>query len=847
MFKEREKISPIAYLERHPGITNLIIFLLFVVYASVANWSILIGENLMKWDIWQAEYPQQVLISDAIAGGTFPLWNPLMRYGTPLYATVGTPIWYPFTLLLDLIGYEPNTVAVSYVMHIALGGFGMFLLAKQELHSKKRGFASVITASLIAGILYCSSGTYLSNAQHIMIIISVAWVPYVFYFVRLYIAKEQLVYGMSAGVCAGLILTGGYPEAFYNLFIFLAFYMLFFTCEKDKKILENFVHFCMRFFLVCCFTVLYSAILLLPFLMNKGLITRGNGLGQVVNSYPMGVVLSMLIPNMNEFFSDMECSMMNYYMGLLPIALLPLIIKIKGRNKTLYAGLSGMAFLLCCGNYGFLHPLFYRFLPMYADFRFPTLNRCFLALFVLLLLAAAICEIVDTQLSYDCVRFIKIVFFPVLISGIVLVVVGGLLSDGAALDATKCKRLSHSCLIASGLLGAYVLVFMKYKEIKRSIFSAILTAAVVLEALTFFYEATPNTIAAYGPTAYAYDYNVKQAIDSEFQANADRNRSVDFSNSIRTTSALNSQSIVHGKTFDEDGYVSFLLKRTSEFKETYVRSIMEQNPEVYFTNNVVTESDIPYDQWVRSCDVSPEQIYAEAGLQERDDVTVRFEPEAIDNREINYSITGDGILIEGPIGASSNQTGRVRLFLDGETADRATLNLTFVNDAGVETQYSGDFRILRKNGECYADVYFPDVNQIYQTLTVAAPDVKMMSAALVTVERMKSDGVTKVKKFGFNDIEMEVDAPSEGYVTILQAKHHGWKAYLDGEEADVSLVNGTFMGVHVDEGVHTIELKFRPTEFFIGALLSGMYCVAFAVVLIGSLRNKKLYRVKRNQ
>ena len=62
------------------------VFVLFMIASFLMNWSLLIGENLMKWDIWSAEYPSQMLMSEAIANHTLPLWNPLMRYGTPDYS-----------------------------------------------------------------------------------------------------------------------------------------------------------------------------------------------------------------------------------------------------------------------------------------------------------------------------------------------------------------------------------------------------------------------------------------------------------------------------------------------------------------------------------------------------------------------------------------------------------------------------------------------------------------------------------------------------------------------------------------------------------------------------------------
>ena len=163
------------------------IFLLFLAVSFLLNWSLLIGENLMKYDIWDAEYPSQVLMSEAIANHTLPLWNPLMRYGTPAYAVLGTPVWYFITLILAWFGYTPTTVAFSYAIHIAIGGFGMFLLAGQELSENGQKSSGKQWAGFLVGLLYCCSGVFIGNAQHIMIIISYAWIPYVFLFLSYYI------------------------------------------------------------------------------------------------------------------------------------------------------------------------------------------------------------------------------------------------------------------------------------------------------------------------------------------------------------------------------------------------------------------------------------------------------------------------------------------------------------------------------------------------------------------------------------------------------------------------------------------------------------------------------------
>lgn len=210
----------------------IIAYSLFVI---VCYWTLLSGHNLMKYDIWQAEYPNQVMMSDAIHNGELPLWNPLMNMGMPYYASVGTPIWYPFTFILACIGYTPWMVSVEYLLHLVIGAFGCFLLISTQKNIGEYVYENKINmgVSFICGLIYCSSGLFLSNAQHIMIIISACWIPYVLYFVQKYIEKRKIYLLMCGGACAGMIMLGGYPELFCDLFIILIPY--FITLNWKKK------------------------------------------------------------------------------------------------------------------------------------------------------------------------------------------------------------------------------------------------------------------------------------------------------------------------------------------------------------------------------------------------------------------------------------------------------------------------------------------------------------------------------------------------------------------------------------------------------------------------------------
>lgn len=830
------------WINRHLVISYFLIFLGFILFAGIQNWSLLVGENLMKWDIWQAEYPLQVLMSDALDNQTIPMWNPLMQFGTPNYAIVGSPIWYPVTMLLACTGYTPITVAMSYVIHIAIGGFGMFLLVGKEIKRNNEKWQGIsLSVSIIAGLLYSTSGIFLSNAQHIMIFISASWIPYIFYFMRNFIEKNSIIFAMLAGLCAGLIFVGGYPEIFYNLFLFLIPYVMYFNYKKNKGVLINIIYSAKKYIILVIFTVCASSISLIPFLKNMGLITRGNGFGQIPNNYTVATLLSMLFSRTSQFIQGTEVSMVNYYMGIITILLMPMIILRKYCNKKLYTLLAICAFLLCWGKESFLHSFFYRFLPMYNSFRFPTLNRIFLIVFFLLLFSAACTELLEKGIDLVTLKYSKLLLCIVSMLAIVSSLVVNIAEIESPSEKLRYMAFSESAYKTAVIIFLYILVFSFIKNEKgnkKKIF-ILLFLIVCTELLTYAFAEGPITITQYGYTEYMYNPAVQESVKTEFQKNSERNRSVDFSGQVRSTSGLDSQAIVFNKTFDEEGYLSYLLQSISDFKLTYRRSIMEQNPVIYFTNDIVTPEEVDYEQWKNTSSVPPEQIYVEESLESKIEVVDRLSPKIVSQTDLELMYKRDSIVVKGNLYSTQSKTGRVRLFLENSVGGSLYLNLKFIEESGTEQIYAGEYEVYNLGGEKYIDIYFPHVNMLYQSIEISTNELPM-KAQLIVTERMAKDFYTDVKKFGFNDIILDVDIPTEGYIVILQAKHEGWSVYVDGEKSEIELVNNCFMGIHLGAGEHSIELHFRPKDFFVGLILTISYIISiFAMLLRFLYLNRK--------
>lgn len=832
----------LVWISCHTVFAYAVIFLFYLVFASLSNWSLMLGENLVKWDIWDAEYPHQLLISDALANGTPMLWNPLMHYGTPTYAMTGTPVWYPITLLLALVGYNPIVLAFSYVIHVAIGGFGMFLLGQQELRERSGKWTSIsLTASISVGLFYCSSGVFLSNAEHIMIIISAAWIPYVFFFMREYLEKKQIVYAMLAGTSAGMIFLGGYPELFYDTFLFLAPYTLYFRYESEKNIAKNILSAFRCYVLVGVFTVLCGAVSLIPFLNIMGDLTRTSGLGQVLQNPSLIALMSLLLPRTEHFVPSQDCSMINFYVGILAILLFPVILKLKNRNKIFYLGMAGLALLMCFGLNSFLYGFLYRFLPMYSNFRFPSIDRCIFAIFLLLVVTIALREIMDTQNTAVSYKLTKKIFCFVLVFAVASGLIAYTANDSFQLDKMSISVFSNSAWIAVIILGAYLILFYVnfLSHIKANLLKIGIIITVLLDVVMFHHEEFPSTIARYNQLEYSYNSAVRDLIKNEFIRCNERNKTVDFAKSTRTYHNRDSNSIVFNKYLDEDGYLSILLQNVQSFKNTYRRSIIEQNPEAFFSNDIVTQQDVEYDTWVNSAGTIPEQIYID-GEKITSDHKVRFEQEIIYSEEIPMAVNDGVTSIEGTLSAGATQTSRLRLFYNAEKTDIKNLLLVFYDSNGNCQQYEGTYETRVTDGGYYVDTYFPNVDVVYTRIDlIAADQVAPVSAAIVDTGRMQNDSYVTINSFGFHDISMTVNAPTDGYVSVLQTRYSGWKAYVDGVEVPICTVDNCFMGIKVSEGAHEIVLKFRPVDFYIGITISGLFGIALCVMIIRCCLTKR--------
>ena len=591
--------------------------------------------------------------------------------------------------------------------------------------------------------------------------------------------------------------------------------------------------------------------ILLPFLHNMDLITRGNGLGQIPNGYSPITFLSFLFPQMTKFISVIEPSMINYYIGLITILLIPMILAKRQKNKKNVSASDGSSVFIMYGRKFFFTCVIVSVLSNVCKLSFPDLEpSIYCCIFTI---DPCTCFAGDFGIRRSFGNSTTVFNWPHSICGDSRKSVGAVIANTNNVDeaqnAEQIKAFSESAIRLGVLLIGYFIGFYAIykKQLEKIWRNGLVIGLVITEVFSWSYWETPITIARYQQGDYSRSQETRDAIDKEFTKYNERKRGENFAGHSRSTNGLNSKNIVFRQTFDEEGYCSFLLSATAGFVATYFRNIIEQNPEVYFTNHVITSEDMSYEEWVNKADNTPEQIYAERGVEEKISSYQMLNAQVKKKEELDLTTMEQSFVVSGPLSAGKNKTGRLRIYWDTvdavDTVD-VPMELTFVDSEGNQQAVSGKYLINEQEGRYYTDIYFPSVEKEYHEIQGTTQEKVPIGAELVETEKMVSDGIVEVSWFGFNSIRMTVNAPTEGYVTVLQAKHKGWKAYVDGEAGEIDLVNNCFMGVHVSEGQHTILLKFRPTEWFVGTVITVSYNVLLLIMLLLYGKRKYMRRVK---
>ncbi len=93
---------------------------------------------------------------------------------------------------------------------------------------------------------------------------------------------------------------------------------------------------------------------------------------------------------------------------------------------------------------------------------------------------------------------------------------------------------------------------------------------------------------------------------------------------------------------------------------------------------------------------------------------------------------------------------------------------------------------------------------------------------------------TPTVHYAANTVTIEAQAAAPALLVLADTYYNGWEAHIDGEPARILRVNYTLRGVVVPPGRHTIAFVYRPWPFIVGGIIS---LATLAALLVAGVRH----------
>jgi len=114
-------------------------------------------------------------------------------------------------------------------------------------------------------------------------------------------------------------------------------------------------------------------------------------------------------------------------------------------------------------------------------------------------------------------------------------------------------------------------------------------------------------------------------------------------------------------------------------------------------------------------------------------------------------------------------------------------------------------------------LYSPDAN-INDTVLLEKKPSEPMN--IVGQSQLTRRPFVEITAYRPNNVTIQSDSDSDGFVVLTDNYYPGWKVYVDGEEQELYRADYSFRSVFVPAGVHTISFVYMPFSVLLGGVLS---------------------------
>ncbi len=379
---EQKKVSAQHGFPRADLVNGL---LLFAIPCALFLPTVLRNQIPYFMDIVTQFYPVRMFAAHLLHQGEMPLWNPTYYCGVPL---LGNPQWgilYPGNVLFFLFPAGWSFTA-TLALHSVIGSWGLYLLAKHVTQNRY--------AAMLAALLYLLGGYTWAHYAFGAFLLTLAWVPFVYFWFERYMETRRGLYVLAAGVGLALQILSGTPQlTYYAVLSYLVLVVVRGVGEwRGGKGLAGLKQPLIFFGGMCVIGLGLSAPQWLASMKFLAECERSGGLS--LHEVKTGTLsLSQLwcaFTGGTGFPEDAETTA---YIGLFPLFLAiygALACSRRGLGAYRIIALGSILLLLSA-----LSPFFYHWFPLYSHFHDPKRVLGILMIVVSLLAACGMCRLLE--------------------------------------------------------------------------------------------------------------------------------------------------------------------------------------------------------------------------------------------------------------------------------------------------------------------------------------------------------------------------------------------------------------------------------------------------------------------
>jgi len=749
------------------------LFLLTLLYFhDVLTGKLLLAER----DLTTFFYPFRSIWIETVRQGHFPFWNPYIKCGVPLFATIQPGVLYPLSLPYLFL---PLDLAFNWtiVFHFFLAGAFTYVLMR-ELGASMQ--------AALAGTFALVFGGYLISVHNVLnTLMSFSWYPLVMWFGCRMVRTGLFRWAIGAGVSLCCMFLGGGMEI-----VLLTFASLLFLCLYPRvlplKDLESGPNLQRRLIFLGLTLVIFfglSMVQILPFLELYKQSHRYGGvnLGEATLwSLDPRDLSYFLLPDLYGLrrTPDLYWKFQNYlktiYVGPVILCLAGIYFVRQGKRGLVLLAAMGFTLVFAFGGHTPLYPFFHKYVPLFSALRYPVK---FLFLFVFYLCVAS-------GLGLDVVRqrFSENRHPPYWCQGLLIAVILVLaaLFWVARLHPEKMQSLAHQW---SGTFPESAYLPLVLHNFNRML------ALTVLVLLVVFFGLRHRLVRLGSPLLL-----MLLTLDL-FLGNRGYAIKVDAA----TFHADNT--IIRTLKADPDLFRFHVLPEARDLEITPVESLeaAHQNRKRLLGNDLMMEHHL-FDITGYNIPLQPryERLIGLIFNKPLDSVRV-----LLDLLNVKYVLAAEPVDLPG-FSWITDGAGTSKLYENHHSLPRAFL---------VQ-----QFQVLKSEQEyarAFIELTFDPASTI---LLDGAPKRFLELKKKPAVPNLKS--AVRVVTYENNRIVLEVDSPEAAFLFMSEAHYPGWKAYVDGRDEEILRADYVFRAVPVGPGSHRIEVVYQSLSFKVGLAVS---------------------------